>query len=98
VWPSCGSRNTAALAAIDLAAGGYGHSVRLARQALAIQRGTGYRLGEGQALLTLGQALLGAGQADAGLDQLRQALTTFREIGTSYAELAPALLREYSQE
>jgi tetratricopeptide (TPR) repeat protein len=77
---------------LDQRAGRHDQAVESARQALAIQRDTGHRLGQAHTLLVLGHALHPEG-ADAALPHWQQALALFTEIGTPEADHAHALVR-----
>jgi hypothetical protein len=79
------------LADVSLGQGDAGQAGDHARQALALHRKTGHRLGEARTLLGLAQRH--TGDAGAALPVLQQALGLFTGIGASEAQQARDLLR-----
>jgi hypothetical protein len=82
----------ACLADLRLALGEPEEAVRAARQAVAIQRETGHRLGEARALVLLDRGLHAAGRPDRRRTAARRALQIFNAAGAAEAEGVAKLL------
>jgi tetratricopeptide (TPR) repeat protein len=86
------------LAAVYLAQDNADQAAFQARQALAVHRETGYRLGAARTLVVLGLALRrGSRHRQAALRHWQQALALFTDIGSPDAEEVRNLLRVHSQ-
>jgi tetratricopeptide (TPR) repeat protein len=80
------------LAAIHLAGNRVDRCVAAAREALAIHRETGHRLGEARTLVILGDALLRADGRDAAMSAWQRSYAIFETAGVPEAKQVRAVL------